>query len=159
MSVEPIAPYLEPVRKSVTVPLAPAEAFELFTARMASWWPLGQGFSISGPRAMSCAIETRVGGVVYEVRDDGEKFPWGTVLAWEPPDRILLSWHPGKSPEVAQEVEVTFASEGSSTRVELVHRGWQKLGDEAARTRENYEGGWEAVFLGAYAKRASAAHG
>lgn len=159
MSVEPIAPYLEPVKKAVTVPLPPAQAFDLFTARIASWWPLGERFSISGPRAMTCAIEPRVGGAVYEVRDDGERLPWGKVLAWDPPRRLLLSWHPGKSPDVAQAVEVTFAIDGNGTRVELVHREWQKLGSDAARVRDSYDGGWETVFLGAYAARASEAHG
>jgi uncharacterized protein YndB with AHSA1/START domain len=158
VSVEPIAPYLEPVKKAVTVPLSPAEAFDLFTARIANWWPLGERFSISGPGAVSCGIEPRVGGAVYEVRNDGERLPWGKVLAWDPPRRLLLSWHPGKSADVAQEVEVTFASDGSGTRVELVHRGWQKLGSDAARVRESYEGGWETVFLGAYAAKASQTH-
>ena len=159
MSVEPIAPYLEPVRKSVTVPLAPAEAFELFTARIASWWPLGERFSISGTRATTCAIEPRIGGAVYEVRDDGERLPWGKVLEWEPPRRVVLSWHPGKSPDVAQQVEVTFVSAGRSTRVELVHRGWQKLGDEAEKVRASYEGGWETVFGSAFAAAAGRRHG
>ena len=154
MSVEPIAPYLEPVRKSITVPLAAAEAFELFTARMASWWPLRDRFSISGPRAMTCAIEPRAGGAVYEVRDDGERLPWGKVLAWEPPRRVVLSWHPGRSPNVAQEVEVTFTASGNGTRVELVHRGWQKLGDDAGAARVSYEGGWEAVLGSAFAAAA-----
>jgi uncharacterized protein YndB with AHSA1/START domain len=157
--VEPMAPYLEPVRKSVTVPLTPREAFDLFTARIASWWPLGERFSISGTRAMTCAIEPRVGGAVYEVRDDGEKLPWGMVLTWEPPRRVVLSWHPGKSPDVAQEVEVTFAAERMGTRVELIHRNWQQLGDQATDVRASYDGGWETVFASAFADAAARRHG
>jgi uncharacterized protein YndB with AHSA1/START domain len=156
VSIEPIGPYLEPVRKSVTVPLALEEAFDLFTARIASWWPLGERFSISGSRATSCVIEPRTGGAVYEVRDDGEKLSWGHVLTWEPPRRVMLSWHPGRSPDMAQEVEVTFVPAGTSTTVELVHRGWQNLGEEAVAVRASYEGGWETVFLGAFAAKAGA---
>ena len=145
MSVEPIQPYLEPLRKSVSVARPPAEAFRIFTERIASWWPL-QAYSISEARATSCAIEPRLGGMVYEVRDDGERFEWGRVLAWEPPHRLLMSWRPGHDAESAQELELRFSAEGRGTRVELEHRGWQKLGPRAAEARGAYEGGWETVL-------------
>lgn len=37
--IEDIAKYLEPVRKTVVVRRNPAEAFEIFTQRISSWWP------------------------------------------------------------------------------------------------------------------------
>jgi uncharacterized protein YndB with AHSA1/START domain len=135
-----------PLRKSVSVRRSPAEAFEIFTAGISGWWPLAK-YSISQSRAMSCAIEPRVGGDVYEVRDDGERCLWGQVRAWEPPRRFVITWHPTGTPDTAQEVEVRFLSEGSGTRVELEHRGWAKLGERARAVRESYEGGW-AVLLG-----------
>lgn len=145
MSVAPIQPYLEPLRKSVTVARPAAEAFEIFTSGMSSWWPL-HAYSISESRAKSCAIEPRVGGEVYEVRDDGERLPWGRVLAWEPPRRFVMTWHPGHDPATAQELEVRFVAEGGATRVELEHRGWQRLGAQAGEMRGAYDGGWEAVL-------------
>jgi uncharacterized protein YndB with AHSA1/START domain len=158
VTVEPIAPYLEPVIKSVTVPSTPDEAFELFTAGIGTWWPLGERFSISGVRAKSCAIEPRVGGSVYEVRDDGERLPWGKVLTWDPPARLVLAWHPGHPADVAQEVEVTFAPAEAGTRVQLVHRNWQKLGADASKIRSSYDGGWETVFAAAFAAAAAQRH-
>jgi uncharacterized protein YndB with AHSA1/START domain len=151
VSVEPIAPFVEPVRKSVTVGCAQAEAFDLFTRQIGRWWPLRAGFSISGERASTCVIEGRQGGAVYEVRDDGERFPWGTVESWEPPRRVVLRWHPGRAPDTAQEVEVTFSADGTATRVDLVHRNWQRLGSEAGATRARYENGWERVLGQAFA--------
>jgi uncharacterized protein YndB with AHSA1/START domain len=145
MSVEPIQPYLEPVRKKVVVQRTAADAFEVFTARLATWWPLHK-FSIGQERARSCVLEPRVGGEVYEVGEDGVRSPWGRVLAWEPPHRLVLSWHPGFEPEAAQEVEVRFTPQGAGTLVELEHRGWAKLGARARDTRESYAGGWEAVL-------------
>jgi uncharacterized protein YndB with AHSA1/START domain len=150
MSVEPIAPYHQPLRKSVTVARPLPEAFEVFTAGIGRWWPLGR-YSIHGPQAVSCAIEPRVGGALYEVRDDGARFPWGRVLAWDAPHRVVFTWHPGREPDTAQEVEVRFRAEGESTRVDLEHRGWQTLGERAAEIRERYHGGWPEV-LGAFVK-------
>lgn len=129
----------------MTVARPLAEAFEVFTARIGSWWPL-HAYSISLARAASCAIEPRVGGEVYEVRDDGERCPWGRVLAWEPPRRFVMTWHPGHDPATAQELEIRFSAEAGGTRVELEHRGWQALGGAAREARESYEGGWEAVL-------------
>lgn len=144
-SVESITPYLEPIRKTVTVPRTPAEAFEIFTARFSTWWPLGT-YSIHQKEAATCAIEPRVGGEIYEVSKSGARCAWGSVLAWEPPHRVVLHWHPGRDPATAQEVELRFVAVTSGTRVELEHRGWAKLGAAAAETRESYDGGWETVL-------------
>lgn len=145
MSVEPIQPYLEPLRRSVTVERPPAEAFDIFTARLGRWWPLDR-FSLGQERARSCAVEPRVGGEICEVRDDGERSAWGTVLLWDPPHRLVMTWHPGHPAETAQEVEVRFTAQGAGTLVELEHRGWAKLGARAREARESYAGGWAAVL-------------
>jgi len=144
-SVENLSPYLEPVRKSVTVKRTPAEAFEIFTERIGTWWPLSQ-FSLHQAEAATCGIEPRVGGHVYEVAKRGERAVWGTVLTWDPPRGFSMTWHPGGEPETAQEVELRFAGVPGGTRVDLEHRGWQKLGAEAKEAREEYEGGWATVF-------------
>jgi uncharacterized protein YndB with AHSA1/START domain len=144
--VERIEPYLEPLRKSVTVSCPVEHAFEVFTARVGSWWPLSK-YSIGQERARGCAIESRVDGEVYETRDDGERFPWGRVLAWEPPRRFVMTWHPGRETDTAQEVEVRFtAAPEGGTVVELEHRGWAVLGDRAREARESYSGGWDHVL-------------
>lgn len=145
MSVEPIAPYLEPVRKSVRVSRPPAEAFDIFTGGIGRWWPLGS-HSLSQARALTCVIEPRPGGSIFEEDDQGQRFPWGHVIVWEPPRRVVMAWHPGQPPEVAQEVEVRFSPDGAGTLVELEHRGWQKLGDKAAAARGGYDQGWNDVL-------------
>ena len=43
-------------------------------------------------------------------------------------------------------VEVTFDAAGDSTRVKLVHTGFERLGDQGASTRAQYAGGWPAVI-------------
>ena len=145
MSVEPIAPYLEPLRLSVHVPRLPAEAFELFTGGFGRWWPVAT-HSIREARAVGCGIEPKVGGAVYEVDDAGQRLPWGHVIAWEPPRRLLLYWHPGGDPRHGTEVEVRFEADGEGTRVALEHREWQRLGKHAEAARKGYGRGWPGVL-------------
>ena len=144
-NLDRVQPGLEPVRKAVTVGCSPERAFEIFTGRITSWWPLDR-YSISQEKARGCAIEPFTGGEIYETRDDGERFTWGQVVTWEPPGRLVITWHPGREPEVAQEVEVLFRATSGGTRVELEHRGWAKLGEGAGEVREGYEGGWAYVL-------------
>lgn len=142
----PIAPYLAPLEKTLLVKCPPAHAFEVFTRGFGAWWPLARGFCVGGARAAGCTFEERADGAIYETDADGKAVPWGRVLAWDPPARVVFTWHPGRDAAGAQEVEVRFAAEGDGTRVTLVHRDWQKLGDAAARSRAGYDEGWGVVL-------------
>lgn len=136
---------IEPVRKEVTVKSSVERAFQIFTEGIGSWWPLAT-HSVARDQAESVVFEARVGGLVRERARDGETHTWGEVLVWEPPRRVVFSWHPGREPNTAQEVEVSFSEADGGTRVTLVHRGWERLGDQAAATRDQYAGGWDAVL-------------
>ena len=48
-----------------------------------------------------------------------------------------------------------FTEIDGGTRVELEHRGWERLGDRASGARADYEEGWEPV-LGLYRGAANA---
>jgi hypothetical protein len=60
---------------------------------------------------------------------------------------------------VAQEVELRFRDQGTSTRVELEHRGWESLGDKAREARDRYSGGWQTVLDQHFAPACEAAGG
>jgi uncharacterized protein YndB with AHSA1/START domain len=139
------------VRKSVAVRCAPEQAFALFTEGVASWWPLAT-HSVGEERARSAVFEGRVGGRIYEIWDDGQEHDWGEVLVWEPPHRVVYSWQPNPKRPAATEVEVRVVAEGDGARVELEHRGWERLGAEATEAYGNYDGGWDTV-LAAYVAR------
>ena len=150
MTVESFSKYFEPVRKTITVRCSAERAFDLFTARFSTWWPL-RTHSIAQENAVACGIEPRVGGDVYEVSRDGTRCRWGHVLAWDPPRRLTLYWHPGMDERLGQEVEVTFTPTDSGTRVDLEHRNWAQLGEQADAHRNGYNQGWESVFVQAFA--------
>ncbi len=150
---------VEPIRKTVVVRCAPERAFQAFTEEIGSWWPL-ETHSISvmddGAEAPRAALfEPRLGGRVYEVTQDGRELAWATVIGWDPPRRVVLAWHVNPANTDATEIEVTFTAEGEGTRVELEHRGWEKLGDKGPDARASYAGGWVSVF-GAYERAANA---
>jgi uncharacterized protein YndB with AHSA1/START domain len=144
---------IEPVRKTVEVGCTVAEAFRLFTDEIDSWWPLAT-HSIGEADAEACYFEGREGGRIYESDADGSIHLWGTVTAWEPPTRVIFTWHPGRDASTAQEVELRFLESAHGTRVELEHRGWEILGEGAVETRNAYESGWVGV-LEPYAARCS----
>ncbi|MFN2483692.1 MAG: SRPBCC domain-containing protein [Candidatus Limnocylindria bacterium] len=136
----------EPVRHAVTVSLPVDEAWRLFTEQMGRWWPL-ESHSLYGSDATGIEVETREGGEVRELASDGRAGHWATILAWEPGERLVLSWELDRDRPRATEVEVRFApSEDGGTRVELEHRHWERLGDEAAAGRESYRTGWAFVL-------------
>jgi uncharacterized protein YndB with AHSA1/START domain len=144
-----------PVVKTVTVRCTPARAFALFVSDFERWWPLAQTHTGADP--VHCAIEPRVGGRVFERPADGRETPWGTVLAYEPPHRLALSWIVQLSAEQEQLVEVRFLAEQQGTRVELTHSGWEKLGEAAASLRERYDRGWGRIFERHFADYANTA--
>ena len=145
MTHDPTASQLAPLTKRVEVQRTVEEAFDIFTARIGDWWPLAQ-HSITQDRAAACAVEPREGGELYETDSDGARHPWGRVLTWEPPHRLVFTWHPGRDSDSAQEVEVTFEAAGEGTLVVLEHRDWHKLGDAAEKTRQGYDTGWDFVL-------------
>lgn len=139
---------IEAVRKTVTVDCTVEEAFRVFTTDAITWWPL-TSHSINGEAVQQIVFEQREGGGVYEVTADGDRGHWATVLAWEPPSRLVLAWNVLERETVPTEVEVNFLPEGDGTRVELEHRGWETVVEEAEAKRESYDTGWEFV-LGCY---------
>jgi uncharacterized protein YndB with AHSA1/START domain len=136
---------VEPVRKSVTVPAAPPRAFELFTAHIQEWWPLGT-HSVGLQHAVGVAFGEGVGAAIIETLADGTTTAWGTITRWEPPHRVAFTWHAGTPEAAATLVEVTFTPDGDGdTVVRLVHSGWERRPDGAS-ARDGYDSGWEPVI-------------
>jgi uncharacterized protein YndB with AHSA1/START domain len=136
---------IDPVRKSVTVPADPARAFEIFTAHIQDWWPLDT-HSVGLGQAVGLAFGEGAGARITETLADGSTSVWGTITGWEPPDRVVFTWHPGQAEAEATSVEVTFTQNGpGATVVRLVHSGWEHRPDGPA-AREGYDSGWEPVI-------------
>jgi uncharacterized protein YndB with AHSA1/START domain/uncharacterized protein YciI len=140
---------LVPIRRQVVVRGAAASAFEVFTAEVGAWWPMGV-HSVYGKDATVAFAGERL----VERGPEGDEAVWGEVLDWDPPSRLRITWHPGSDPAKASEVEVTFAElPGDQVLVTLEHRGWERFTDPVA-ARAEYNRGWPHVLAG-YADLAS----
>ena len=137
---------LEPVRQSVRVRRPIEAAFEFFTRDIGSWWPVETHHARG--QVVGVVFEGRLGGRIYERCADGATAEWGHVLRWEPPTRVAFTWLPARGPGTEPtEVDVRFIAEGpAATLVELEHRGWERLGDQAQEARTSYLNGWPGVM-------------
>ena len=133
-----------PLRMRFDVACSVEHAFTVWTAHIGAWWP--PDHSVSGKPA-EVVIEAHVGGRIYERGDDGTEHEWGEVTDWQPPRRLAYLWHLARNRSDATEVEINFEPVGSAvTRVEINHRGWERLGDSATLWRERNEIGWESLL-------------
>ncbi len=126
----------------VNAPLA--VAFEVFAGQQ--WWPV-HTHHLAHPAGREVVLEPFAGGRWYERAADGTETDWGTVLAWQPPYRLLLTWqvspHWTYEPDPARgsEIEVTFTPEGPHvTRVDFTHRHLERYGPQADRMRQILDG-------------------
>ena len=137
------------VRTSITVEVPVERAFAVFTDEIGTWWDPDHHL-LEGELA-EMVFEPRVGGRVYDRGVDGSECAWARVLAYEPPDRFVISWDIDTSwkletnPERTSEVEVRFLPEGPErTRVELEHRNLERHGEgwEGMRDAVGADDGW-----------------
>jgi hypothetical protein len=145
---------LAPIHKTIEVDLPITEAFRLFTEEIGRWWPLAS-HSIGEAEATGCWIDGGPGGGMFESARDGTRHRWGTIMTWDPPRRMALTWHPGRDPKEHTMLEIDFfARSERRTRIELIHSGWQ-AGDQDRHRR--YERGWDEVLHGGFASFAARA--
>ncbi|MCG6902984.1 MAG: SRPBCC domain-containing protein [Rhodobacter sp.] len=148
-----------PITKSITVPLTPGRAFDLFTRDIADWWPL-DSHSLSardGAPAKSVSIPPQTGGEIVETMPDGGTAIWGRVTDWQPGRSFGMTWHVGRPADQASHVRVTFDVVADGTRVTLIHDNWQALGAQASAIRAGYVSGWDMVFATRYGDACRAA--
>ncbi|HET8655108.1 MAG TPA: SRPBCC family protein [Longimicrobiaceae bacterium] len=141
------------IRRSFSVPVAPDEAFRVFTQDFSRWWPAE--YTWSGPVLQWIGLEPHPGGACFERGPHGFRCDFGRVLQWHPSERLVLSWQispsrtPEPDPERASEIEMCFlAEETQGTRVEFEHRGFSRHGSgaEAYRAAMASAQGWDYIL-------------
>jgi uncharacterized protein YndB with AHSA1/START domain len=143
------------VRTQIVVEAPIDRAFRVFTEEFDSFKP--PEHNLLSAEIAETVFEPHVGGHLYDRGVDGSECRWARVLAYEPPNRVVISWD--ISPqwqletdlEKTSEVEVRFVSETSErTRVELEHRNLERHGEgwEGVREGVGGKGGWPLYLQG-----------
>ncbi len=134
----------DPLRFSFDVACSSDHAFATWTSEIGTWWP--PDHTVTG-QAERVVLQSGIGGRIYERGPDGVEHDWGEVTAWEPPTRLAYLWHIGRERVDATEVEIHFLAQGAAlTRVEIEHRGWERLGAVGEDRRSQNLGGWQTLI-------------
>jgi uncharacterized protein YndB with AHSA1/START domain len=127
------------ITASVVVAAPIERAFSVFTNDFGRFKP--REHNLLEVEIAETVFEPRVGGHLYDRGVDGSECRWARVLAYEPPERVLLSWDISPQWQLesdlakTSEVEVRFVAEAPDrTRVELEHRNLERHGE-----------GWEGM--------------
>jgi uncharacterized protein YndB with AHSA1/START domain len=139
------------IRKVLNLHATPQRAFEVFTDGIDRWWPKTHHIGKSPLKRV--IIEPKTGGRWYSTHEDGSECPWGDVLCYEPPSRLMLAWRINAQfqfdPQLLTTVEVRFtAINAGETRVDFEHRELERFGDSevANKTRDAMGGGWGQIL-------------
>lgn len=136
---------IEPIRLAFEVGCPVEHAFATWTAAIDRWWPADH--TVAGTTDLVVTLEPGVGGRIYERSPDGTERDWGEVTVWEPPGRLGYLWHLKRDRADATEVEIRFVAAGAGrTRVEIEHRGWERLGAGGVDWRDRNVGGWSTLL-------------
>nr|WP_239522361.1 SRPBCC domain-containing protein [Geodermatophilus sabuli] len=133
------------MRFAVDVACPVERAFRVWTSGIGSWWPADH--TVTGEAGLQVVLDGRVGGRVYERTAGGLEHDWGEVTAWEPPSRLAYRWFLRTDRADATDVEIRFVDTGAgTTRVEIEHRGWERLGARGEAWRDRNAGGWSTLL-------------
>ena len=134
-----------PLHLSFEVNCSAEHAFNTWTAGIATWWP--PDHTVTGRAGITVVMQSGVGGRIYERTPEGVERDWGEVTVWSPPARLAYLWQLRRDRSDATEVEIRFvAKDSGGTRIEIEHRGWERLGSAADQWREQNRAGWETLL-------------
>ena len=137
------------VRTSIVVEAPIERAFTVFTEDFGRFKP--SEHNLLEVEIAETVFEPREGGHVYDRGVDGSECRWARVLAYEPPNRVVISWDISPQWQIetdlekTSEVEVRFVAEAPErTRVLLEHRNLERHGEgwEGIRDGVAGEDGW-----------------
>lgn len=146
------------VRKSIVVEAPIRRAFQVFIEDFGRFKP--PEHNLLEVEIAETVFEPKVGGFIYDRGVDGSVCRWARVLAFDPPNCVVLSWDISPRWQIepdqqkTSEWEVRFIPETPQrTRVEIEHRnldrhgeGWQGIRDGVGADR-----GWP-LYLKRYAE-------
>ena len=134
-----------PLCLSFDVACSVEHAFTVWTSGISTWWP--PDHTVTGTGDLVVVLQSGVGGRIYERTGAGVEHDWGEVTVWEPPSRLGYLWHLRRDRADATEVNIRFVARGdAATRIEIEHRGWERLGADGEQWRDRNRAGWQTLW-------------
>lgn len=137
-----------------------AQAFDVFTNQIGSWWDKDHHI-LEAPLA-EMIFEPYVGGHIIDRGTDGSECRWSRVLAYQPPSRVCFSWDINlqwqleTDPAKASEIEIAFTELAPDrTHVKLTHRHLDRHGEGWESMRDALASGWDLRGFAAVAQRSA----
>lgn len=138
-----------PIVHEISLSCSPEHAFEVFTARIGSWWD--PAYTGNPDTYTAVTIDPWMRGQVTERHSDGAEHDWGEVIAWDPPAKVAFSFTLDQDRSFPTVVRATFVPSDKGCQVTFEHDGWSEY-NAAARDRFN---DWPKI-LDRFAKEAEA---
>ena len=109
------------------------------------WWP--RDYTWGKENLATIGIEPTMGGRCFERAKDGGEQVWGTVLAVDRPNHIVIAWQiiadrtPEDSDATSSRVDVRFSpTDAGKTDVLVVHRDFFRHGGDWEKYRNDMAG-------------------
>lgn len=120
------------------------EAFDLFEAAIGDWW----GGAAAVAAAGEVDLEPHAGGRLLEAGPQPGVDPeLGRMKLWRPGSRLEAAWREPSWPEaVLTWITASFESTGSTTRIVVEHRGFERLAEAADSVARRYELLWRELL-------------
>jgi len=137
----------EELRREIALACSPERAFRAFTEHVDLWWP--HAHRKSHEHAMRFTRDALI-----QTAADGSEWTMGRVLAWDPPNRVVVTWQINgqwqfdPDPAHASEVDVRFTADGPDrTTVDISHQYVERLvGAQAVYDAFLQGGSWTAML-------------
>jgi uncharacterized protein YndB with AHSA1/START domain len=127
-------PMTEPLHLSFNVACTAEHAWATWAQGTSTWCPVSH--TGAGEPGLAIVLELFAGGRIFERTRDGREADWARIVAWEPPRRLVYTWHLRQDEADATEVEIRFEERSAgATTVTIEHRGWERLGDRGPDRR------------------------
>jgi uncharacterized protein YndB with AHSA1/START domain len=122
------------IKKEIVIDAPPAKVWEHITdsKKIAGWFKPNN-------------FEARVGAAFNIECNEEEGRIFGVVKEIVPPKKLVYSFR-SKMSKIETLVTITLTPEGKSTRLTLVHSGWDALPPGEQGIADQFDGGW-AGFL------------
>ncbi len=146
------------VKLELSIPLAPAAAFDVYVEQMDVWWPrqgvFPYSFAPKSTRPWRIQFEPHLGGRYYETFADGSQYVIGRISHWQPPAELDYSWRDPSWPG-ATTIQIRFIAAGAGTRLRYAQTGFAAAGVPGLAAY--YQIGCEQTLAG-YAAQCRALH-